>query len=101
MRFLGPGRPDGTAAGEVGVQVDGAEEAGVVGDPGEDAVVVRVLHNLFLETDEGFGALAVQEGHVDVEEAHEAVGHVFGSGGLAEACPAHSSGYAHGLEVGS
>lgn len=74
------------------MEVEGGEEAGGVRDPGEEAVVVGVLHYFFLEADEGFGALAVEEGHVDVEEAHEAVGEVFGAGRGAETGPAHAAG---------
>jgi len=82
----------GKAFGGVG------EEAGVFGvvfvvvGPDEDGEVAGVLDDGFLETGEGSVALAVDKGHVDVEDAEEAVGRVFDAGGLSLGGPGHSAG---------
>jgi len=88
--------------GEVGVDAAAAaEDGGVrgeerpfgdVGVEGEDAMVVGDFDDFFLEAAEGFGAFAVEEGHVDVEDAEEAVGYVFLAGCDAVGGPGHALG---------
>ena len=78
----------------------GGEEAEVrdLAAPGEDGFVVGFFHDLFLQAEEGLFAFAVQEGHVDVEDAQEAVGHVFDAAAAAGGGPGHALGDAGGGE---
>ena len=79
----------GEGAGAGGEHAEGF--GGLLG-PGEDGVVRGPLDDFELEADEGFGAFAVQEGHVDVKETEHAVGEVFDPARLTPGQPAHFRG---------
>ena len=50
--------------------------------PGEDRLVLALLDNMLLESNEGISTFTINHRHIDVEETHEAVSSVFGSFGL-------------------
>jgi hypothetical protein len=59
--------------------------------PGEEGLIVRVFfQDLLLQAAEGPLALAVEQGHVDVENTEETVGHVLDAGCLAAGRPRHA-----------
>ena len=45
--------------------------------PREDGVIIRLFHDLFLEAQEGFLSLTVEQWHVDVENSQQTIGSVF------------------------
>lgn len=65
-------------------------EVGDLAAPGEDALVVGLLDDLLLQAQEGLLALAVEQGHVDVEDAQQAVRHVLDAAALARRRPGHA-----------
>lgn len=71
---------------------------GVVVDLGLQRLVVGLLHDLLLQAQKGARTLAVQHGHVDAEQANEAVGHVLGPRRLAIGGPRHAPRQAGRLE---
>jgi len=57
--------------------------------PGQEAEIVCPLHDLLLQPQKGFCTLSIQHGHIDVEQAKQAVCHIFNSGSRPAGCPRH------------
>jgi hypothetical protein len=78
------------------VRIESEEAESIVdfGYAAEDGAVAALVDDGSLQALESFLALAVQERHVDVEQAQETVRSVFYSRCRAACRPAHASGYA-------